>query len=1181
MLTRRPILTLTGLLVLAVCMLAGLAGRAEAQVVFDNAVDSGFHWSVTSITTPAFVVGSGANRAAMIMVAMSGNNATNITASLGGVPGTLVAGSDSGTTASIRTLIFQVINPPSGTQTATVSWTTAMHADVGVITVTGADQMGPVTNGRFTAFNASPAAATSLTIPSSPGDRTASIAFTTNDWVSSNQTIVWGPDSSSVQGDIGAGTGNTTHTWTGPYAGTHSVSGANFHAAGSGATADFTISASPASQTVAPGGSTTYSLTFNRTGNFSGLISQSVSGLPSDATATFTPNPATASSTLSVTTTTSTAPGNYTLTITGQSGDLTRTTAVGLTVSSAPAPTPSGTVTFDNAVDSGFHWSVTSVTTPAFVVGSGANRAAMIMVAMSGNNATNIAASLGGVPGTLVAGSDSGTTASMRTLIFQVLNPPSGAQTATVAWTTAMHADVGVITVTGADQTTPVTNGRFVAFNASPAAATSLTIPSSAGDRTASIGFTSNQWVSSNQTIVWGANGSSVQGDLGAGTGTTTHTWTGPYAGTPRSVSGANFRAAASGATPDFTLSASPSSQSVVAGNSVSYSVSINPTGGFSDPVTLSVSGLPSGATGSFTPNPATTSSTLSVATTSGTTAGASTVTITGVSGGRTRTTTVTLTVTSQVSPDFTLSASPSAQTIPAGGTANYGINIARTGGFNDPVTFSVSGLPSGAAATFFPNPASASSSLSVGTFGGPAASYTLTVTGTGGGITRTVQLTLQVTNADFSLSASPASQTVLAGAATSYTVTITGTNGWNNPVNLGVTGLPSGATGTFNPNPVSVNAPASTTLSVTTSASTPPGSYTLTIAGNGVGLIRTTTATLVVNSPTTPDFTVSASPSSQTVAPGQSTTYTATVNRTGGFNLVLSGAVTGAPPGVTATIPNQLNGVAPLTSNPFNVNVSVATNTQPGTYTLTINVFLGGTLSGAQMLRTATVGLTVTPAAPGASGVMFDNAVTSGFQWSVASVTTPAFVVGTGVNRAAMIMVAMSANNATGITASLGGVLGTLVPGTDTGTTASIRTLIFQVINPPSGTQRATVSWTTPMNADVGVITVSGANQTTPVTNGNSIAFNSAPAAATSLGLVSNDPGDLTASIGFTTNQWISTNQMLTWGSAPSPVLGDRRAGAPAQIDTRTWVATHTWTDQYSGIPHSVSGANFRAAGP
>jgi len=50
----------------------------------------------------------------------------------------------------------------------------------------------------------------------------------------------------------------------------------------------------------------------------------------------------------------------------------------------------------------------------------------------------------------------------------------------------------------------------------------------------------------------------------------------------------------------------------VTQGNSTSYAVTISPTGGFTDQVTLSVSGLPKDATGSFTPNPATMSSTLS-----------------------------------------------------------------------------------------------------------------------------------------------------------------------------------------------------------------------------------------------------------------------------------------------------------------------------------------------------------------------------------------------------------------------------------------------------------------------------------------------------------------------------------------------------------------------------------------
>jgi len=241
-------------------------------------------------------------------------------------------------------------------------------------------------------------------------------------------------------------------------------------------------------------------------------------------------------------TTTSTA---VTVTLTNGAATPASTTPAAVNAS-APAPIAPAPLAYDNAVSSGFQWGVTSITTPAFVVGSGANRAAMIMVAMSSNNATNISASLGGVPATLIPGTDSGASAVIRTLVFQVVNPPSGAQTATVSWTTAMHADVGVITVTGANQATPTTNGRFAAFNASPTAATSVTIPSDPGDLTASIAFTTNQWSSppTNQTFVWGPTSSPVQGDRGTGAGTTTHTWTDSFAGIPRSVSGANFRAA-------------------------------------------------------------------------------------------------------------------------------------------------------------------------------------------------------------------------------------------------------------------------------------------------------------------------------------------------------------------------------------------------------------------------------------------------------------------------------------------------------------------------------------------------------------------------------------------------------------------------------------------------------------
>src|SRR5207247_7570223 len=116
------------------------------------------------------------------------------------------------------------------------------------------------------------------------------------------------------------------------------------------------------------------------------------------------------------------------------------------------------------------------------------------------------------------------------------------------------------------------------------------------------------------------------------------------------------------------------------------------------------------------------------------------------------------------------------------------------------------------------------------------------------------------VVQPDFSLAASPASQTVSAGGSTSYTVTISPTGGFTGQVSLSVSGLPSGASGTFTPNP----ATASSTFAVTTSASTPGGTYSLTIAGvSGGSPTHSTTVSLVV---TPPDFTLSASPSGLTV---------------------------------------------------------------------------------------------------------------------------------------------------------------------------------------------------------------------------------------------------------------------------------------------------------------------------
>jgi PKD repeat protein/RNA polymerase subunit RPABC4/transcription elongation factor Spt4 len=93
----------------------------------------------------------------------------------------------------------------------------------------------------------------------------------------------------------------------------------------------------------------------------------------------------------------------------------------------------------------------------------------------------------------------------------------------------------------------------------------------------------------------------------------------------------------------DFSVSASPVSRAVNPGVSTSYIVTLTSFGGFSDSVSLSVDGLPSGVTGVFDSSTVTPTGTVILTVSTGVSApvGTSTLTITGSGGGLTRQATV------------------------------------------------------------------------------------------------------------------------------------------------------------------------------------------------------------------------------------------------------------------------------------------------------------------------------------------------------------------------------------------------------------------------------------------------------------------------------------------------------------------------------------------------------------
>ena len=112
----------------------------------------------------------------------------------------------------------------------------------------------------------------------------------------------------------------------------------------------------------------------------------------------------------------------------------------------------------------------------------------------------------------------------------------------------------------------------------------------------------------------------------------------------------AAVKSVAPAANPDFALSASPASLSVTAGAGVTSQVTTSVSGGFASAISLSASGLPSGASASFSPaaigSPGSGTSTMSISTSSSTPAGTYSVTVTGSGGGKSHAAAVSLSVT-------------------------------------------------------------------------------------------------------------------------------------------------------------------------------------------------------------------------------------------------------------------------------------------------------------------------------------------------------------------------------------------------------------------------------------------------------------------------------------------------------------------------------------------------------
>ena len=200
--------------------------------------------------------------------------------------------------------------------------------------------------------------------------------------------------------------------------------------------------------------------------------------------------------------------------------------------------------------------------------------------------------------------------------------------------------------------------------------------------------------------------------------------------------------------------------------------------------------------------------------------------------------------------------------------------------------------------------------------------------------------------NPDFALSPNPSSLTINRGASGTSTITITRSGGFTGSVAFSASGLPSGVTASFSPTSTTGT---SSVLTLAASTTATLGPATINVTGTGGGLTRTTTISLTVNQPATPDFSLSPSPSSLTINRGASGTSTITVTRTGGFTGSVAFSASGLPSGVTASFnpPSTTGG-----SSVLSLTASGAAALGPAT------VMVTGT--GGGLTRTTSISLTV-----------------------------------------------------------------------------------------------------------------------------------------------------------------------------------------------------------------------------
>jgi hypothetical protein len=286
--------------------------------------------------------------------------------------------------------------------------------------------------------------------------------------------------------------------------------------------------------------------------------------------------------------------------------------------------------------------------------------------------------------------------------------------------------------------------------------------------------------------------------------------------------------------------------------------------------------------------------------------------------------------------------------------------------------TVVVSGLPTGVTispATLSLSPGVALPLTLTAAVSATTSTATVTFTTTVNGQTASTQASLSVQAAappaaDFSLTVSPASVSLIAGGATStVSAQATGANGFAGSVQVAITGLPAGLTVSTPSFTLNVgSAPAASNLTFTATTGTAPGSYTAVFTGSSGAITHTASLAITVTAappPPQPDYSLAISPQTLSLTiggAGQAVQLTATALN--GFSGTASVALSGLPAGVTANPAT----VSLTPGTPQSITLTAGNSAQAGSASVVFTATSGSlTHSATLTLSVTTSGVNVT----------------------------------------------------------------------------------------------------------------------------------------------------------------------------------------------------------------------------